>query len=416
MVFRMLDHLRLAIPVFPVYAIQMPVKKGELHHFSQSLLDLGLHCSARTVSRDDDGFVCSSDLYAPYDTLPSSYTDMAIKFFDKGTNTLPYLELKASPAKLLQGHNIYGSESIEQGAFEMIGLLMQSHPKLCTYLDFAKTEVLHLDATFSARLSNQNQVQPVLDFLANVGKGHRKATYKAHENYIRWGNKDASISAKAYGKYLESQNQLQQLEAQALKGDTRAKTCAIALSKAYPFSFGLLRFESRITKTYLTKNGYPSNLWDLINYQKDNPNLLSNLWHIAFDPIFESLKGEHMTFKTDHEIEEMLKDKLKTITPKGRTSYTKAYNAMAFYRTIRDKGFAQLHKEMLEGLIAKPTFYRNIKLLTDCGISRSHLQNLHAERSNVVPFVKLVEIKFDEQAPKDFVPPVSQYQHLFLAA
>ena len=412
----MLDHLRLSIPVFPVYAIQMPAQKGVVHHFNQSLLDLGLHCSARTVSRDDDGFVCSSDLYAPYDTLPSSYTDMAIKFFDKGMNTLPYLELKASPAKLLQGHNIYGSESIEQGAFEMIGLLMQAHPKLCTYLDFAKTEVFHLDATFSARLSNQNQVQPVLDFLANVGKGHRKATYKAHENYVRWGNDGASIAAKAYGKYLEAQNQLKELEAQALKGDTRAKTCAIALSKAYPFSFGLLRFESRITKTYLTKNGYPTNLWDLINYQKDNPNLLSNLWHIAFDPIFESLKGEHMTFKTDHEIEQFLKDKLKTYTKTGKVSYAKANHAIDFYNRLKRVGFAGLLKAAHEGDYDESTFYRKLKMLTDCGISRSHLQNLHAERSNVVPFVKLVEIKFDEQAPKDFVPPVSQYQHLFLAA
>lgn len=409
----MLDHLRLAVPVLPVYAMQMPSRTAEVWHFTQNLVDLGLRCSARSVSRDDDGNISTHDLFLPYETLPSSYTDMAMKFFDKGVNTLPYLELKASPAKLMQGHNIYGGQSIEQGAYEMLGLLATSHPKLCQYLDFTKIEVLHLDATFSARLPHQNQVQPVLDFLSNVGKGHRKATYKAHQNYCRWGNDRASISAKAYGKYLEVKQQLEDLEKRAFKGDARAKTCAIALSKAYPFSLALLRLESRITKTYLAKNGYPTNLWELIDYQRATPTLLSDLWKIAFNPIFDALKGEHMAFKTDFEIEQLLKDKLKTVTPTGKVSYTKAYNAMAFYRTIREKGFAQMHQEMRSGEINKVTFYRNIKALTDCGISRSHLQNLHDQRANVVPFVQLVQIDFSQQAPQGFVPPVSQYEHLF---
>lgn len=410
----MLDHLRISIPILPVYAIQMPSSGDiEIHHFTQSLVDLGLRCSARSVARSDDGTISSHDLYTPYDSLPSSYTDMAIKFFDKGVNTLPRLELKASPAKLLQGHNIYGSQSIEQGAFEMIGLLINAHPQLCQYLDFAKAEVMHLDATFSARLPHQNQIQPVLDFLSNVGKGHRKATYKAHENYCRWGNDGASISAKAYGKYLESKSQLADLEKKAMKGDARAKTCAMALSKAYPFSLALLRLESRITKTYLAKNNYPTNLWELIKLQRATPSLLSDLWQIAFNPIFEALKGEHMTFKTNHDIEELLRDKLKTITPKGRVSYTKANNAMDFYRLLQEKGFAQIHAEMRQGKIAEKTFYRQLKVLTDCGISRSHLQNLHTKANNVIPFVKLVEIKFDEQTPADFVEPVSQYAHLF---
>lgn len=412
----MLDHLRLAIPVYPIYTTEVPFAKGVVYHFSLPLFDLGLPCAARSVRCDDDGVIVDRELYCKYESLPSSFTDMAIKFYHKSTNCLPYLELKASPAKLMQGHNVFGGESIEQGAYEMLGLIIKAYPKLLTYLDFTKIEVLHLDATFSARLPHQNQVQPVLDFLANVGKGHRKATYKAHENYVRWGNDGASISAKAYGKYLETKKQLKDFEKDALKGDARAKSCAIALSKAYPFSNALLRLESRITKTYLTKNNYPSNLWELIDLQKARPNLLGDLWHIAFNPIFDVLKGEHMIFKTDDDVEALLKDKLKVTTASGRTSYTRAYNAMAFYRTLREKGFAQVHKEMMDGFIAKPTFYRNIKLLVDCGISRSHLQNLHNEHAKVVPFVQLVKIDFSQQAPADFVAPVSQYQSLFKVA
>lgn len=413
----MLDHLRFAVSVLPIYSIQMPSSdRVEIHHFNQQLVDLGLRCSARSVSRDDDGNISSRDLYVPYDSLPSNYTDMAIKFFDKGINTLPYLELKASPAKLMQGHNVYGSCSIEQGAYEMLGLLVSAYPELCQYLDFTNIEVLHLDATFSARLPHQNQVQPVLDFLANVGKGHRKATYKAHENYCRWGNQGASISAKAYGKYLEVKSQIADFEKRALKGDTRAKSCAIALSKAYPFSFGLLRLESRITKTYLTKNGYPSNLWELIDYQKEHPNLLSDLWNIAFNPIFEALQGEYMHFNTDFELEQIIKDKLVTYTKTGKPSYAKANHAIDFYERLKRVGFSKLHEQVRNGEYSKQIFYRNIKLLTDCGISRSHLQNLHAQDNKVVPFVQLVQIDFTKQTPDDYIEPVSQYQNLFKVA
>ena len=54
-----------------------------------------------------------------------------------------------------------------------------------------------------------------------------------------------------------------------------------------PFSNAVLRLEARITKTYLTKNGYPSNLWELIKLQEQQPELLLRLWHVAFDPILD---------------------------------------------------------------------------------------------------------------------------------
>lgn len=348
---------------------------------------------------------------------PSSFTDMAFKFFDTGRNCLPYVELKASPAKLLQGHNVFGSDDIAQGAYEMLGLLVESYPKLCSVLDFTNIEVLHIDCTFSSRLPNQNLVQPVLDFLANCGSGHRKARHVKYANYVTWGNDKASIRAKAYGKFEEVKNQMAKMQSLANKGDARSKSVYFAMNKAFAFAESLVRFEARITKTYLSKNGYPTNLWDLINYQKANPTLIKSLWDIAFNPVFNTLKGEHMAFKNDFDIEQLLREKLKTITSTGRISYTKANNAMAFYRTIRDKGFKQLHQEMQNGILAERTFYHNIKLLTDCGISRSHLQNLHeSDKAKIVPFVRMVEINFNEQTPADFIEPVSKYAHYFQQA
>jgi II/X family phage/plasmid replication protein len=49
---------------------------------------------------------------------------MAMKvFFD--SSYPPYVQIKASPAKLLQGHNVFGSDNLESGAMEMIGFLLK---------------------------------------------------------------------------------------------------------------------------------------------------------------------------------------------------------------------------------------------------------------------------------------------------
>ena len=73
----MLDHLRLAIPVFPTYAKQL----GNRYYFNGDLLELGLPCATRYVAKDENGQIVTGDIYTPYEKLPSSYTDMAFKFY-----------------------------------------------------------------------------------------------------------------------------------------------------------------------------------------------------------------------------------------------------------------------------------------------------------------------------------------------
>lgn len=398
----MLDHLRLAVPVFPIYAVE----RGEGNfYFEGDLLKLGLNCGARVVTLGDDGKPKAQDLYAPYDTLGSDYSDMAVKFYDKGINCLPYVELKASPLKLLQGHNVFGFESIELGAVQMLGMLIDAFPDLCAYLDFAKTEVLHLDVTYMASLPSQNLVKPVLEYLANISSGHAKAQNLRYNNYVRWGTQNSRyIGRKVYGKYEEVENQIKQLTKQAGK-DNQALAKLNALFKAKDFANAKLRFEARICKTYLSKNNYPSNLFELIHLQKTQYGLLQNMWGIAFSPILNALQGENMTLNDDDKVLELLKSKLFTVNKKGVISYTKANNAYNFYLRLKNDGFdkTKIHT-------AKATFYENIKNLTDCGLSKAYLQNLHNEPSNVIPFVRLIHIDFDKQVPDDYVEPISKYQ------
>ncbi|WP_213702540.1 phage/plasmid replication protein, II/X family [Acinetobacter baumannii] len=397
----MLDFLRLAIPIIPTY-----VRSLDNHHwFNGDIRDYGIPAATRHVSKTDDGQTITGELYHPYESLPSDYTDMAVKFYTNTMNTPPYVEIKASPLKLLQGHNVYGFESIELGSDHMLGMLLEAFPQLAPILDLPNTEVLHLDTTYLFRLPHQNMVQPTLDYMANLASGHRKAREVKYDNYITWGNDSASVRPKAYGKFEEVKSQLNKIQKKADKGCMRSKSLVIAMNGALQFANAVLRLEARICKTYLTKNGYPSNLFQLIKLQHEQPELLLRLWHVAFDPILKTMEGEYMNFASDDELEALLKSKLVTYTKKGNPSYTKAYNAFDFYRSLRIDGYKKVKSRHLES-----RFYKRERELISCGISRSHLQNLHKNpNGKVIPFVRLFELKMAAQLPPDYVQPVSQY-------
>lgn len=397
----MLDFLRLAIPIIPTY-----VRSLDNHHwFNGDIRDYGIPAATRHVSKTDDGQTITGDLYHPYESLPSDYTDMAVKFYTNTMNTPPYVEIKASPLKLLQGHNVYGFESIELGSDHMLGMLLEAFPQLAPILDLPNTEVLHLDTTYLFRLPHQNMVQPTLDYMANLASGHRKAREVKYDNYITWGNDGASVRPKAYGKFEELKSQLNKIQKKADKGCMRSKSLVIAMNGALQFANAILRLEARICKTYLTKNGYPSNLFQLIKLQHEQPELLLRLWHVAFDPILKTMEGKYMNFASDDELLSVLMSHLVTYTKKGNPSYTKAYNALDFYRSLRTDGWVKVKSRHLEN-----RFHVRVRQLLDCGISKSHLQNLHKNpNGKVIPFVRLFELKMADQLPPDYVQPVSQY-------
>ncbi|MEN8369082.1 phage/plasmid replication protein, II/X family [Acinetobacter bereziniae] len=407
----MLDFLRLAIPINIAF-----VRSLDNHHwFNGDIRDYGIPAATRHVSKSDDGQTITGDLYHPYESLASDFTDMAMKFYTNTMNTPPYVEIKASPLKLLQGHNVYGFESIELGADQMLGMLIEAFPNLVPILDFERTEVLHLDTTYLFRLPHQNMVQPVLDYMSNLASGHRKARQIKYENYITWGNDGASVRPKAYGKFEEVKSQLNKIQKQADKGCQRSKALVCAMHDALPFANAVLRLEARISKTYMTKNGYPTNLFELIKLQHEQPELLLRLWHVAFDPILDTMKGKYMNFSSDGEILDLLKSKLVTYTKTGKPSYTKAMNAMKFYSLVRQMGLQATQK-----IYSKAQFHKCINSLLECEISKSHLQNL-AKNPNgkVIPFVRMFELKMCDQLPQDYQLPVSQYtpkQRLHLVA
>lgn len=407
----MLDHLRLRIPIFATYSKEY---SDGTCVFTGDLMDLGLILNGRSISRRDDGSVRIGDLYAPYDEIGTDYSNMAVKFYHEARNCLPNLEIKASPNKLMQGHNVYGFDCIQKGARHMLSMIADSYPSLCKYLDFENVEVMHFDVTYSCRLPHQNLIQPMIDFLANVRAGHRKANHIKYDNYITF-NSDSNryVSTKIYGKFEEVKAQMAKLDNQAKKGDTRAKTLYIQMSKVYEYAQALLRFEARIHKTYLVKNGYPSNLYKLIDYQKNNPDFMQKMWGVSFNPILQAIKGSDVMLKNydDDMVLDICLKKLTTYGNDGKKYTSQAKNAFRFYGDLRQYGFVKCKQ-----LYSESSFYKCLNNLIACGFSRAFLQNLHQDKNTkVIPFTRLIEIKFDEQLPPDYVEPVSKYDLLNVA-
>lgn len=402
----MLDHLRLIIPVHDNYLIRLndgtSVIKG-------SIADFGFKLAARHVERLDSGVFEAKDLYAPYESLPSSYSGLAVKFFDKCTLTDPYVEIKASPAKLLQGHNVYGGESVGNAACEMFGILFQSIPELGERLDISLATIGHIDTTFSSTVTNEAIIPKIIDYLSRISNGQTKATKnKKYETTAYWGGETSRLlQLKAYAKYPELLVTVEKLKKQAAAHDTKAQMLldTVYTPELLNFAKKLLRWEARIKARKLERLGLPTGLFDFIKYQNENPKILTELWRLAFTPIFDTFKGQAMPYSTDADLHQMLKDKLKTVTPSGRVSYTRANNTMNFFHLIRDIGL-----EAVKARYSSSTFYRLMGFLDDAGLSKAWLQNLHTKRKgDIVPLVNFCHVDFVAQFPTGYTPPVSRF-------
>lgn len=172
-------------------------------------------------------------------------------------------------------------------------------------------------------------------------------------------------------------------------------------------TIGLLRFESRLKKRWLERNNVPTNLFELIRFQKQNPNLLQTLWTKATHSIFEALRGQTMKLTDDLSVLEAIERSEVVMTKSGKPSPTKVRNLFAMYCLIREKGI-----EELKANYSKTSFHRLIAELCLCGFSKAYLQNLHTNKANnIIPFIKLIEIDFNQQLPEWYVEPNSQFNY-----
>lgn len=406
----MLDHLCINIPFDSRY-YQLSAN-GDYTWVNTDLFDTDLFLASRSVYKDDDGNIKVGHLYHPYETLPTHYTGMALKVFFDGNGKIqePYVQIKASPAKLLQGHNVFGSDDIETGAMEMLGYLQQAYPQLAKMVDVQKAWVSHIDVTYSAKTDSNTTAKKVLDYLRNVSNGHTKLSKKSFDTSVYWGGATSRlINIKCYLKYDEFMSQYADLHKKAKANDKSAmRTLQVMQNpKLMNWLVGLVRLEARLKKRWLERKDVPTNLFALIMYQKKNPDLLKNLWKTATSSLMQALQGHKVKMNDDREIIRAIENSPVVLNAKGKVSQTKVRNLLAMFVLIRDKGFDEVKNNY-----GRSQFYKLVKDLSLCGFSKASLQNIHAQKDDgIIHLVKVLEIDFNQQLPDWYVEPVSQFNY-----
>lgn len=401
------DHLCINAPFeSSFYSVD---SEGRYFFIDVDLHSLEIPLASRSVHKDEHGQISASSLFHPYESLPTNFTGMALKvFFD--SSYVPYVQIKASPAKLLQGHNVFGSDNLEQGAMEMIGYLHESYPTLATMLDWKSAWVSHIDVTYSARVKDEDTAKKVLQFLSNVSNGQTRLSKKRYDSTVYWGGQTSRlVNHKCYLKYEEFLAQFEEQKQLAKFNNKSAMRVVEVMSdiRLINWCVGLVRFESRLKKRWLERNGVPTNLFELINFQKEHPDLLQTLWTKATSSIFDALRGQTMKITDDSSVYRAIESSSAVVTKTGKVSQVRVRNLFAAYCLVREKGLAEIEEKY-----SKTSFYRIVQDLCECGFSKAYLQNLHDEKaSNIIPFVKLVEIDFKQQLPDWYEEPLSQFNY-----
>ncbi|MGS5666941.1 phage/plasmid replication protein, II/X family, partial [Acinetobacter baumannii] len=149
-----------------------------------------------------------------------------------------------------------------------------------------------------------------------------------------WGGQTSRlVNHKCYMKHDEFIAQFEEYKMLAKKNDKSAQRVVDVMSNQdlINWTVGLLRFESRLKKRWLERNGIPTNLFDLIKFQRSNPNLLQTLWNKATHSIFEALRGQTMKLTDDTSVLEAIERSEVVMTKSGKVSQTKVRNLFAMF-------------------------------------------------------------------------------------
>ena len=387
-------------------SILLPSLKGKL----------GLSYSGQ-IDFDLDGNAEVSRLNHRFESIPSSFASLAFLFVD-GTDFVkyPYIRICGNPAKLLQGHNVYGSDDAELCLFAVLEAFMMAMPHLSEFLDWTTANIDYIDVTYTARIENDNTALQVLQVLKNVSAGQTKN--KTSDDYLStvyWGkgtgkNKRNSRrkQLKAYLKTPELMNSIKEVQKKLKKsfGDKTLTDClmrqlaALNQPDVQKMAEGAIRFESRLFAPWLFDNGLPVHVFDFMTKAKAEPTLLKHLWQKSWQDVFKSFEGAKMHLHNDAAIQESLRTHFYRENKSGVRTYTKASKLFNFYIALKTLGFEAVYRDM-----DRATFSRHLADLKTAGLSRAQLHNLTAEVNNVVPLVRLINIDFNTQLPDNWQEP-----------
>lgn len=428
----MLDLLRLTIPfkLSAVHSSGNPISTldaleqaciGEIKDAIRYTTD-GVLMQAKSVYRDAEGKTVISNLTTPFDSLPSSFSGLAFQIvIIKGW---PHVTLKASPAKLLQGHNIFGSVSIRQAAMEFFSVLCLAFPDVFKDLDIFLTQATNLDVTYSMRYAAADNPHAIdlgrdlITFFSTLSFGQLKPRGGAFLDTTYWGSVDSQLGGlKAYLKLQEFKRQLKEVTRQAKAGDAAAKRLLVVMKDdvLHQWASHLLRLEASFKKDWLRRHDIPLNVFELMLYQEklqaEGRCLLRELWQRKTAPLFAACEGQKMKVLDDESVKADIRAAHFRETKSGKISYSYADDVFAFYRELREYGYLTVRKSRFDTDSGERKFRRYVEALNEAGISKATLQtfSLNGQRTNVVPILRFIEMDFSSQHPDWYVEPVSQF-------
>lgn len=415
----MLDKIHLFVP-FKAQAIATSTGKRGNELLIVDLEELGVPLRATSVLADGKGGYQVEDISHAWESLSTGFTPLAFKVFHQslGKRVQPGVELKASPAKLLQGHNVFGPTSIRKGGEVMLKWLAGSYPKLWALLDWQAAEVYSIDCTYSARLPDERTALQLIQALRGVSNGQTRNRGDDYETTAYWGSKETRLrKLKAYLKGPEFRRQLDEAikAARAYGGANFVPSQAFAAHRLLAvlqnpalqeWAQNLLRLEATVMHRWLERRNIPTNLWALCDYQErleeQGSCFIQWCWEQVTKELFAAFEGISMRVINDEKVLAALKARWTKFGKNGKANETVALNLFRTYRSIKDYGWQETMDSM-----SRATFYRHVDQICECGLSKAALQKLKMDdqKNNVVPILRFLQVDFSAQRPGWYVEP-----------
>jgi II/X family phage/plasmid replication protein len=355
--------------------------------------------------RMQDGVPVIQDLKnRKWETISSGNSGMALGVYPEGNgfNRWPHIRIKASPAKILQGHNVFGSECPKHGIAQMWSMLSFAFPVMHSHLDIQAAKVCYTDSTYSARISDffYRRVIKIFESLAtartNVNAGY------IDRGYLQLGKGSDRQRQKIYDKLQDLIDDLNN----AKRRREHHRVAVLSDPRLHDFTRELRRFEATTGPRKFEDLGIPTRLFEFIKFcdwfeAVHKKPLCQYLWELAFQPLFDQIEGHTMKNVDDSHVKLKIDAKFIRIKDNGRVCKRKANAIYQTYRAIKTQGYDALAAE------DSSTFFRNVKHLEDIGLSRAFLKSLDPERpaENIVPIVQLIKIDFSNQRPDWYEEP-----------
>lgn len=398
----MIDMIKISVPFFDQYTNKLESGHAD---FDMTLLMRDLGMSLEGAIRYENGKAIHERLRHKFESLPSYFASLAYKVCRDDLRGYPYVAIQGNPAKLLTGHNVFGSDNPELCTFAVIEAFTFAFPELSEILDWYHGTVDFVDVTYTARLENNHLAQQALNVLKNISYGQMKVTECNHESTVYWNKGSQHLVRKAYLKAPELQKRITELTRKLAKErhDHYAEQIKqLTSEEVAAMAEGAIRFETRLYGRWLRDKGVHCAIGKFTEYTSEK---MTELWQLAFQPVFKSFEGATVNAQDHTQVLNNLRITHQRVTAKGNISYSTAESLYDFYLAIVRDGYVTTKSRIAER--SRATWKRKQDALLEAGLSLAQLMQFTGEQQNVIPLVRLINIDFGKQLPDSWQEPLS---------